>query len=156
MMIRYVIGDATEMSKDKSVVLVHCVNDIGAWGAGFSGTLSKMYPITKVYYHYWAKGKIANPRFKLGQIQVIPINSKFSIVNLIGQQGIRSRENPVPVHYPALHIGLRETAKEARRLGAEIHCPRLGCGLAGGDWKIVEKIIQEECIGIDVIVYTLK
>ena len=36
--------------------------------------------------------------------------------------------------------------------------PRIGCGLAGGDWNKVEKIINETLIdkGIEVYVYDLK
>jgi O-acetyl-ADP-ribose deacetylase (regulator of RNase III) len=34
-----------------------------------------------------------------------------------------------------------------------IALPRIGCGLAGGDWAIVEKIIDECFVGIDVTIY---
>ena len=37
--------------------------------------------------------------------------------------------------------------------------PRIGCGLAGGDWKTIENIIQRTFIDIadvDVYVYDLK
>ena len=40
-----------------------------------------------------------------------------------------------------------------------IHMPRIGCGLAGGDWKTIENIIQRTFVDIanvDVYVYDLK
>jgi hypothetical protein len=33
--------------------------------------------------------------------------------------------------------------------------PRIGCGLAGGDWSTVEKIINDSLPDIDVYVYDL-
>ena len=40
-----------------------------------------------------------------------------------------------------------------------IHRPRIGCGLAGGDWKVIEDIIKRTFIdmaNVDVFVYDLK
>ena len=40
-----------------------------------------------------------------------------------------------------------------------VHMPRIGCGLAGGDWETIENIIQRMFIDIadvDVFVYDLK
>jgi hypothetical protein len=46
-------------------------------------------------------------------------------------------------------------ALEARRLQASVHMPRIGCGLAGGDWEVVGKIVEEELAntGVPVTVY---
>lgn len=40
---------------------------------------------------------------------------------------------------------------------ASIHMPRIGCGLAGGKWEVIEQIIKEELIDkeIAVTVYDL-
>lgn len=63
-----------------------------------------------------------------------------------------------PIRYDAVLEGLRTLADYAIGLGASIHMPRIGCGLAGGDWRIIEAIIQVSLIdpGIDVTVYDLK
>ncbi len=39
---------------------------------------------------------------------------------------------------------LRRLAVEAKWLGASVHMPRVGCGLAGGRWEEVEPILFEE------------
>ena len=38
-----------------------------------------------------------------------------------------------------------------------VQMPKMGCGLAGGDWKIIEKIIIEELCSndIEVTIYEL-
>lgn len=37
----------------------------------------------------------------------------------------------------------------------EIHCPKFGCGLAGGKWERVEEMIKVIWSGWDVYVYEL-
>jgi O-acetyl-ADP-ribose deacetylase (regulator of RNase III) len=49
----------------------------------------------------------------------------------------------------------QKVAEQVRDLNASIHAPRIGCGLAGGEWSKVEKIINETCNGIDVFIYDL-
>lgn len=39
--------------------------------------------------------------------------------------------------------------------GFKIGLPLMGCGLAGGDWSIVEKIIEEELTNIEPIIFVL-
>ena len=31
--------------------------------------------------------------------------------------------------------------------------PQIGCGLAGGDWNIISKIIESECTNVFPVVY---
>ena len=76
---------------------------------------------------------------------------------MIGQQGIHTIFGVPPIHYAALKSCLTKVAKEALTSNASVHMPRIGCGLGGGKWKLVEPIIKEELIdrGIDVTVYDL-
>ena len=43
-------------------------------------------------------------------------------------------------------------ATKAKKLGASVHMPRIGSGLAGGKWEQVEGIIREELTAADVAV----
>jgi len=36
---------------------------------------------------------------------------------------------------------------------ATVHMPRIGCGLAGGEWSKVEEIINEVMADVQVFVY---
>jgi O-acetyl-ADP-ribose deacetylase (regulator of RNase III) len=51
----------------------------------------------------------------------------------------------------------RRMAEFAYEHNASIHMPRIGCGLAGGDWREIEPVIQDELAGRnhDVTVYDL-
>lgn len=46
-------------------------------------------------------------------------------------------------------------AAKARELGASVHMPRIGCGLAGGTWSRIEPLIERRLIsaGLSVTVY---
>jgi hypothetical protein len=45
----------------------------------------------------------------------------------------------------------------SRELGATVHMPRIGCGLAGGTWDRIEPLIQNRLIaaGVHVTPYDL-
>lgn len=51
----------------------------------------------------------------------------------------------------------KKVALFAMEQKASIHMPRIGCGLAGGKWELIEQIIKEELIDkeIAVTVYDL-
>ena len=67
------------------------------------------------------------------------------------------RTNQTLIRYDALKTCLSKIASKAKLLNATVHMPRLGCGLAGGKWEEVEKIINETLIAenIQTYVYTL-
>ncbi|MCT2277673.1 hypothetical protein M3G91_08560 [Micromonospora chalcea] len=46
-------------------------------------------------------------------------------------------------------------ADRAEELGASVHMPRIGCGLAGGSWQRIEPLIRQALSdrGIPVTVY---
>ena len=48
---------------------------------------------------------------------------------------------------------MREWISVNRRL--TIHCPRIGCGLAGGSWSVVEPLIEFYLKDREVYVYDL-
>jgi hypothetical protein len=59
------------------------------------------------------------------------------------------------VRYEAIRAGPKKVALEAHRLNASVHMPRIGCGLAGGDWEVVRQVVEEELVraGVPVTVY---
>lgn len=77
------------------------------------------------------------------------------VANLVGQRGVRTGSKGVPVRYEAIDTALGLLADKAAELGASVHMPRIGCGLAGGKWSRVEPLITERLVkpGIAVTVY---
>jgi O-acetyl-ADP-ribose deacetylase (regulator of RNase III) len=49
--------------------------------------------------------------------------------------------------YDAIRPAMREVAKQFA--GQRIGYPRIGAGMAGGDWDTIAKIIEEELAGQD-------
>jgi O-acetyl-ADP-ribose deacetylase (regulator of RNase III) len=161
--INYLIGDATAPIGIGDKFIVHCCNDIGAWGAGFVVAISKRWKSPEMEYRKWYKER--EPRFDLGEVQIVQVednsDGKIFVCNIIGQRGIGIQNGQIPLRYEALEMGFRKIIKTIRNdnhTNATIHMPRIGCGLAGGDWEVVDRIIQATfCINdIQVFVYDFK
>ena len=156
MEIRYVTGDATDPPLETPAIVVHVCNDIGAWGRGFVLALSKRYPEAERCYRAWSHSQEDIP-FALGEVQFVQGKPNLWIANLIGQHDIRKRGGFAPVRYEAIREGLVKVAAFARKVGASVHMPRIGCGLAGGTWEEIVPIVEAELTakGVAVTVYDL-
>lgn len=155
----YKIGDATLPQSEVPTIIAHSCNDLGVFGAGFVVALGKRYPLAKSSYLEWASNKkFENIPFQLGEVQFVNVSQDpvLWVANMIGQKGIGFKKGP-PVRYEALHEGLGKVAKFAKNINAEVVMPRIGSGLGGGDWSIVEKLIEQTLIksGIPVVVCDL-
>jgi len=154
--INYVRGDATNPVGPGKRIIAHCCNDAGFWNAGFVRALSERYHQPERDYRRWARGLTPVP-FRLGQVQFVRVQPGLSVANIIGQSGIRSASNPTPIRYDSLREGLARVRMRALDDDATVHMPRIGAGLAGGDWEIISAIIEDELCshGINVTIYDL-
>lgn len=151
--IKYITGDATSPSSDQNKIIVHICNDIGGWGKGFVLALSKKWSQPEKEYRDWFKSQ---DNFSLGKVQFVPVENDIWIANMIGQHKIKKAKNGnAPIRYDAVKCCLFKVSQKAKELMAEVHMPRIGCGLAGGDWREIEEIINETLISqnINVVVY---
>ena len=146
--INYVIGDATARQGEGMKIIVHCCNDIGAWGAGFVKALSRKWLKPETLYR-------AKSNYVLGNVDMVLVEKDIVVANMIGQHGIGVDEDGnAPVRYSAIAQGLKLINERALHLEATIHCPRFGSDLAGGDWEVIERLIMET-ITVPVTVYDL-
>lgn len=152
--ISYVRGDATVPSVKGVKVIAHVCNDIGGWGKGFVLALSRRWPEPEAAYRAWHRDRAAND-FGLGALRMVRVERYVWVANMVGQRGVRTGSKGVPVRYEAIGTALGRLADEAAGLGASVHMPRIGCGLAGGKWSRIEPLITERLIerGIAVTVY---
>ncbi|MBJ7907031.1 hypothetical protein IF655_27490 [Streptomyces sp. DSM 110735] len=69
------------------------------------------------------------------------------VANMIGRYGVGTPGANAPA--------LDRLAGQVIELGASVHMPRIGCGLAGGTWPHVEPLIAGRLVrrGIAVAVY---
>ena len=149
-MIKYVNGDATAPQGDGKKVIVHCCNDLGAWGAGFVMAISRRW--TTPYNDYRTVSK-----YVLGEVRFIPVEPDIIVANMIGQHGIGRGENVFgiiipPIRYDAIRKALKTVNRYCLENQCTVHAPKFGSDLAGGDWNVIEQIIKEE-IDVDVTIY---
>ncbi|SEW20841.1 O-acetyl-ADP-ribose deacetylase (regulator of RNase III), contains Macro domain [Chitinophaga sp. YR573] len=161
MAIHYVVGDATSPIGSGSKVIAHICNNQGYWGKGFVMALSKKWPFIRDEYKKWYYNN--NDTFKLGAVLALPVGENILVANIIGQEGIyKDKEGNPPIRYDELKTGLFYLTDlicaMRTNMPTSVHMPRIGCGLAGGEWKIVEPIIESTLCeaGIEVYVYDLK
>lgn len=148
--INYVTGDATR-PEVRPAIIVHVCNNVGAWGRGFVLAVSRRWAEPARRYRDWANGRVKEP-FALGEVQFVTVEPCLVVANLVGQHGILHRGNERPVRVDAITCGLRKVAVHARDLGASVHMPRIGCGLAGGTWTEIGPIVERELCRQDVAV----
>lgn len=161
-MVTYVKGDATKPQGDGKKIIAHVCNDEGGWGAGFVLALDKMSPHPKQSYkqlHETWTDWYGLTFIPLGATQLVGIpesNGGVYVYNMIAQHRT-IRNQPRPLCYKSLEVALTKLAETAQQIGASVHMPRIGCGLAGGDWNVVESIINRTLTlrDVDVTVYDL-
>ena len=149
--IQYITGDATEPIGNGIKVIIHICNDVGAWGAGFVMALSKKWKEPEVHYR-------ALKKYTLGDVHFIPVEPDIIVVNMIAQHDIHPDSNNYPpIRYTALKKALEKVDEYCWMNSAEtphsIHMPRIGCGLAGGRWELIEETIQMAGVECQVTVY---
>lgn len=170
-----------------SHIVAQIVNTEGRYGKGVSGAIARRWPaVEREYRRYWRERQIQTETgyrwrgdrwvyerepFKLGTAQLIQVAPKphsLWVANLIAQRGIRRRPtDPVALDYEALEaaldvmawvaaVPLRATSEP--RQPATIHMPRIGAGLAGGDWGRIEQLVVARLVEhsrLTVLVYDL-
>lgn len=158
-MLHYLEGDATHPNTTGHKLIVHVCNDVGGWGRGFVLAISKRWSRPEHDYRAWYAGTssapVQPPPFALGQIQIVKVEPDISVVNMIAQHDTKTQNGIPPIRYEALRECLTRVASWSLALSASVHMPRIGCGLAGGEWSSVEGLIKETMPNDSVYVYDL-
>ena len=154
-------GDATAPVSRGAKLICHICNDCGRWGKGFVVAISKKWPQPEAAYRAWYRDRERND-FGLGAVQFVQVESEVWVANMVAQHDIQrkrvtSPDRRPPIRYEALNTALSKVAEEAKRRGASVHMPRIGCGLAGGSWEQIGPMIDRTLCskGIEVHVYDL-
>ena len=135
-------GDLFENPKQFDVI-VHGCNCFSTMGAGVAKIIKENYPLA----FQVDKNSKLTPKDKLGKIThttglTIPI-----IINAYTQFQWKGKYN---VDYEAIRSCMKLIKKQFS--GKKIGMPKIGAGLAGGDWNIIKSIINEELVDENVIV----
>jgi O-acetyl-ADP-ribose deacetylase (regulator of RNase III) len=144
-MITYVDGDVLKSSETK---IAHGCNCSGGFGSGFARAVAELYPsVRESYLHrYHTRG------WNLGDVQILGLGdgSGREIANCATQLRYGKPTEGPYVSY----VAIREVARNLARSWPEGWAmPRIGAGLAGGNWEIISQIFNEEIGDIPVRVY---
>lgn len=176
-MITYIKGDASrpyELFPGHPVyVIAHVTNTLPIYGAGFAKAIRELYPIAaethlkssrnrrlgfnvecECLLHYnlfedYEDRTIMYPKIGTGTAYV-------HVVNMTAQQGTRSKNNPIPLQYNALEKCLYELKDYMDDNFGEkipVHMPKIGSGLAGGSWPLIETMINAVLPNNNIYVY---
>jgi hypothetical protein len=152
----------SNQEKGCSVIIPHVCNNVGAFGSGFVAAINKHYPIVRENYHL-----IGKPNLRLGYVQYVEVfkdksyGHKLVFANMIAQNGLISETNPRPLNYYALCKCMASVAEYSMKNfdndsnKPQIHCPKFGCGLAGGNSIFIDNLIEDIWKNIPVFVYQL-
>lgn len=143
---KYITGDLVQ-DNDQFDLITHGCNCFCNMGSGIAPQIKKKYPEAYDRDLETKKGD----RAKLGTVSYTRYTTPI-VVNSYTQFSFS--KHAVNIDYDAV----RSCMKEIKRLfhGKKMGLPKIGAGLARGDWNILEKIIEEELEGEDVTIVLWK
>ncbi|MDQ0474461.1 macro domain-containing protein [Labrys wisconsinensis] len=142
---RIIRGDLLQLACDGAFdVIIHGCNCQCQMGRGIALSIKQQFPEAYAADCRTPKGS----REKLGSFSMAEVERNgrsFIVVNAYTQ--FHWRGNGVKADYDAIRKVMRTIA--ARFADGRIGYPRIGAGLAGGDWSIISSIIDEELAQLD-------
>lgn len=153
--IEYIKGDlfthldsflVNSSNSNSGVWIPHIVNNKGRMGSGFVVPLCKRYPTLKSSYYNYYNSYVNNlydgdDYAILGNVQFLKFD-RVTVCNMFAQNDTISKINPKPIRYAAL-VRCMETIRDIMPSQGVIFAPKFGAGLAGGDWKMIESLIED-------------
>jgi O-acetyl-ADP-ribose deacetylase (regulator of RNase III) len=131
--------------------ILHGVNSEGTMGAGIAAQIAKRWPKVNSDYKQWTTGQ-----FRLGQTLTVAVgvDRLTYIINACTQtlRGCGFASSARNVEYDAVEASFMEAAKFVNEYGRKfphpggdqwpVSMPRVGAGLGGGRWAIIEAIVN--------------
>jgi O-acetyl-ADP-ribose deacetylase (regulator of RNase III) len=137
--------------------ILHGLSSKGVMGSGVAKLIRQKWP--KAYQDY--KDKYDSTGLKLGEVIASKQDDDKIILNAITQE-FYGKDDQVYVSYWAIANVIKtidyvakDTNKKMPGNPFKIAMPQIGSGLGGGDWKVIEAIIENESKNIQPVVYIL-
>lgn len=129
-------------------VIVHGCNCLSTMKAGIAPQMAAAFGCDKFPM------ELEGPNItKLGNIDYKQINNSLTVVNAYTQYkyGMNHKDgDKIPFDYEAFTICMRKMNIVFK--GKHIGLPKIGAGLAGGDWSIIKSIIEKELKDCEVTI----
>jgi O-acetyl-ADP-ribose deacetylase (regulator of RNase III) len=148
--IQYIQQDITEVSEG---IIAHQVNCQATMGAGLALQIAQKWPkAEKDYLDYCSRFEYSWQT--LGRVCLSEVGPKLNVAHLFGQYSY-GREGK-HTEYLALYEALRTLSDKLSYCADTIYIPyKMGAGLGGGNWRIIEQIIAKALKHNNVKVCTL-
>ena len=136
-------GDLVKYAKEgKFDVIVHGCNCFCTMGAGIAKAIRAEFPAAYEADLSTVKGD----KSKLGSFSKAEIESEDHLVTVINAYTqFNYKGKGTKADYTAIKSVFKKIKQEFR--GKRIGYPKIGAGLAGGDWDIISNIIDQELEG---------
>lgn len=147
---RYIKGDIRDT---ELTYIAHGVNCQNAMGSGVARALFEKWPAVKEDYHSYCGEYVHEfPSQMLGMTIKVFVEDNKIVLNMFTQLTYGYDGNR-RVNYGAIAKCFHyvEHDKDIKTLAI----PKIGCGLAGGDWNIVKQLIDDCTPTTDIEVYEL-
>jgi O-acetyl-ADP-ribose deacetylase (regulator of RNase III) len=157
-MIVYRKGDVVEAFKNGEIdVLIHGVNCQGKMNSGIAKQIrTEFSEVFDKYEDQCSAYRDDASLTLLGAVQVIqPVNTLGFIINAFTQHKYGYDKTRF-CSYDAIDISMRKIAEKPNGKNLRIGMPKIGAGLGGADWKIVEAIINSVFQDREIYVYELE
>lgn len=165
--VKTIQGDLVAAFLDKNnkeiTDMAHGCNCVGSMGAGIAATVATLIPEACVNDRMYTKGR--PPLLSLGTFSYAHVakairegQANATCFNLYTQaypgRGFPDK-NDIPCDYKAIRrcFEVMNTISQMRGKGMRLGIPLIGCGLARGDWNIVEDIINKATPDLEVVLY---
>lgn len=161
--IRYKVGNLITAAKAGEVnVIAHGCNCMNTMKSGIAPKIAEAFPEAWTADQMTVRGDKA----KLGTLSCAFSKNGLLVYNLYSQYTFTGRkEGKMDLDYRALRSALSAMAEslhaKCRILDMSTHdlkigLPKIGAGLAGGDWGIISRMIEGRLRDFDVTIYVLK
>lgn len=131
----------------KETVIAHQVNCFGASG-GLASAVFKKWRYEENDYMHLIKRVPGKSLFGMAHFTGRQRDGHI-ICNLFGQYQPGADYNP-----KKLEQAMEQLGNFARAMGYSVALPwKISCGICGGDWEEVQKIIERTMDGVDCVIY---
>ncbi len=125
-------------------IVVHGCNAQGQMNSGIAGEIHQRFPsVYEDYHNRYTEGPMV-----LGEVIYSCPNGKesrgFWVANGITQEFYGRDSNVRYVDYAAIRQVFRSVYEHAKKMNLDVHFPKIGAGLANGEWDVISQIITEE------------
>ena len=154
-MIEYIKGNLVESDCD---VIIHGCNCFNNMGAGIAKAIKETYRDayeTDLATVYGDKNKLGTFTYAKMKNKFFPDKDIF-VINAYTQYTYGRKDGEIYANYDAIRsvmIRINDFFQDTHDTQFKIGMPRIGCGLARGDWNIVSGIINEVFGSRKVYVY---